>query len=385
MTEHLQPGQHLSPDQLSAFAENVLPEHERLAALTHLAGCPACRQVVFLAQQADPTLAAVSRPPVETQHRGWFTLPQIFGAATAALACSLILALIIHQRHTETVSTPPVTTAKVEQQQAVAHQRRLPTPNASAPPPALQSTSPAQISPSCNAFRNRCTCRHHPKPVPQPVLAPAPRMVGAMGPGTGMAAQTAPLKPSRRTKHTSVPTTPAPSASTYAALPPKAPAAVAGVHAHARADSASGSPPMREGYTTAANAKPEKDFPADAMVALLASSCAPISWYHERNATVEISAATYQDLPLSGRAITNYAAKAKSAAQPIQLPSKKPAANMLHAAGRTLALDTAGALFLSLDLGKHWIAVAAQWSGKAVQISFAPTRRAPLPPAAGSE
>ena len=50
MSEYPQPGLHPDPDTLNAFIEGVLPEHERLACLTHFAGCAACREVVYLAQ-----------------------------------------------------------------------------------------------------------------------------------------------------------------------------------------------------------------------------------------------------------------------------------------------------------------------------------------------
>lgn len=78
-----------------------------------------------------------------------------------------------------------------------------------------------------------------------------------------------------------------------------------------------------------------------------------------------------QTLPLSGRAVQNYSALTPGVAQSFKLPSKKPVAAQLNAGTRTLALDTAGVLFLSYDHGKNWIAVKTQWSGKAVQLNFA--------------
>jgi hypothetical protein len=76
---------------------------------------------------------------------------------------------------------------------------------------------------------------------------------------------------------------------------------------------------------------------------------------------------------LSGRSVQSYAALTPGVAPPINLPSKKPVAAQLNAGSRTLALDNTGALFLSYDQGKHWTTVKAQWSGKAVQLSFATT------------
>ena len=43
MSEYLQPGLHPDPDSLNAFVEGVLPEHERLQCLAHLA----CGRRVF--------------------------------------------------------------------------------------------------------------------------------------------------------------------------------------------------------------------------------------------------------------------------------------------------------------------------------------------------
>jgi hypothetical protein len=209
MTENFQPAPHLSPDQLSAFAENVLPEHERLAALTHLSACADCRQVVFLAQQAEPGLTAPA-PASATPRRGWFTLPQIFGAATAALACSLILALIIHLRHTEIPSTPSVTTAKIETPPAP-----TPTSTPNTPPTAkFKSYIPIDPDPVLDI---------PPKPA-QVQMAPPPQTFGAIGAGTA----TGQYFESRQKDKASLDAYSAPAASTYAALPPKTPAAIHG-------------------------------------------------------------------------------------------------------------------------------------------------------------
>ena len=43
--------EHLQPEWLNTFVEGVLPEHERIACLAHLAECARCREIVFVAQQ----------------------------------------------------------------------------------------------------------------------------------------------------------------------------------------------------------------------------------------------------------------------------------------------------------------------------------------------
>ncbi len=62
MSEYLQPGLHPDPDSLNAFIEGVLPEHERLQCLAHLAECPACREVVYLAE--EPLVVGAVASPV---------------------------------------------------------------------------------------------------------------------------------------------------------------------------------------------------------------------------------------------------------------------------------------------------------------------------------
>jgi hypothetical protein len=61
----------------------------------------------------------------------------------------------------------------------------------------------------------------------------------------------------------------------------------------------------------------------------------------------------------------------ESALQP--LPSNLPVAVAVSSGSRTLAADSAGALFLSLDAGQHWTRVPAQWKGKVTQLQLAPS------------
>jgi hypothetical protein len=219
-----------------------------------------------------------------------------------------------------------------------------------------------------------------PKPKPQPESQQSLRTLGAMPSGTGMASYR-PAAPNAQDK-TSFDTGSNSSASTYAALPPKSPAAIHGAMQltvpQPAAAPASSSPiegRMSQRYSATASSKVEKDFPAAGTTTALPAAlpAAPPPGASMDAVSVTTNAAAIQDLPLSGRAGENYAALTPGVLPPIKLPSKKPVASQLHSGGRTLALDTAGALFLSYDLGKHWTAVTPQWSGKAVQLSFAPT------------
>jgi hypothetical protein len=52
----------------------------------------------------------------------------------------------------------------------------------------------------------------------------------------------------------------------------------------------------------------------------------------------------------------------------VSLPNGLNALSVASDAGRTLALDTKGALFLSEDGGKHWKQIRTQWTGRAVLV-----------------
>jgi hypothetical protein len=59
------------------------------------------------------------------------------------------------------------------------------------------------------------------------------------------------------------------------------------------------------------------------------------------------------------------------------LPSKLPAISAVERAGRTLALDTTGALFFSDDAGATWHLVPIQWQGRALTLRLARPPSAP--------
>jgi photosystem II stability/assembly factor-like uncharacterized protein len=55
-------------------------------------------------------------------------------------------------------------------------------------------------------------------------------------------------------------------------------------------------------------------------------------------------------------------------AKPAALPSGLPAVATATARHSTLAVDQAGAVFVSEDAGGHWERVARQWTGRAVTV-----------------
>jgi hypothetical protein len=70
-------------------------------------------------------------------------------------------------------------------------------------------------------------------------------------------------------------------------------------------------------------------------------------------------------------------AQAKSMRAP--LPSKRPAVSTISNGHETLAVDSAGDLFVCEDAGIRWRQVAHQWTGKAVKVSLASPNSTPEP------
>lgn len=65
------------------------------------------------------------------------------------------------------------------------------------------------------------------------------------------------------------------------------------------------------------------------------------------------------------------------------LPSKLPALSVVESACRTLALDTAGALFHREEAGAAWLSVPTQWQGHALTLHLSQPSSA-AQPAAGT-
>jgi len=103
MSEHLHPGSHPDADSLSAFLEGVLPEHERLECLAHFAECPGCRAAAFLAQQ--PLAAPVVSASSPGRRRWYAPIPML---SAAAAACALMAAVWLYLAHTPATPSPSV-------------------------------------------------------------------------------------------------------------------------------------------------------------------------------------------------------------------------------------------------------------------------------------
>ena len=407
MTENPQPGErldhHLDPDQLNALASNALPAHERASTLAHLADCAHCRQILFLTQQSEIDSEPTPQPaPAKPTWRQWFTPTTFFGAATAALVATLLIAITLHLH-----------TSKATDQQAVLK----PQPNpitAQTPQPAAQAAPPAQLGIPPTAA----------KPLPAPTMTaaapppakiPAPIQSGAimggmagMPAGRGMAVQKdAPAGQIHG------------AAGGFGAAPtPGQPPIIAGTGAPASninlgsaaapaprpAPRATASGPLQTNQSqlsqmnnylqqTQPNAAPQNGINPTPLSQLPVES--RNTQQLATNQTVEVSAAA-ANLDVTNATVTTMVAsptlaKRKALATQIPpatpLPSKLPATSTVTALNHTLAIDSAGALFLSTDAGRHWTSIHPQWQGKAQTLSltaatnlrYAAAKKSPTP------
>jgi hypothetical protein len=158
MSERLQSGLHLDAEILNAFAEGALPAYEREQALAHLAVCADCREIVFLAEQAQPVPAADTQ--AESRWQRWLRSAPMFGIGigAAALAGALIFALTLwtHRAAPPTVAPQTASThlpaPSVATRAGTFHSRAAPEVALRVHPPAVNAPEPSPLY----------------KPVPQP-------------------------------------------------------------------------------------------------------------------------------------------------------------------------------------------------------------------------
>jgi hypothetical protein len=340
MSQLLQPGQHLDPDQLNAFVEHALPEHERLATLAHISECSHCRQIVFLSQQAQqqPTPLVVPAPT----WRRWFNSTPALTLAAASLACALV-AVSLHLYH-------------ISQSSAVSSKETL----SSALSPTAERTIEANkksmeaAKPSQDALK---------KPHLQPgTVPPAPLFSTHTG------------KNSQTPDSLSAPKPPDPQMNSVS---------FGSVAGSANANSAPLASQQQVASHNASLASAPSTKALDQTASAASLSLAPTQ-SSSTNETIEVESSSSQIQPTARTTgglfalRTNLNAK-KSVAAP--LPSNLATATTISNGHQTLAVDTAGALYLSLDAGRHWTPVDQQWTGKAIQLSLvAPALPQAAPP-----
>lgn len=353
MSDLLQPGHHPDADQLNAFAEHALPEHERLETLAHLAKCPDCRQIVFLAQEALESVSPLPHSlPVRTSWlRNWHNLWPF----AAALTCGLLVSAFVHHRQPEALPKKSEVASVSSASQPSVYTPPS-TPALSVPQPSLKTPAPAKVAPT----------QHH---------APATARAGVAETGSvNRNPLTGPITSPSTFRRNEFPASRQPLANAAAASPHALGGAIGGPVVMAP-------PPqqLKDSLLAAGQTQTVEIQSQNQPLSQRASAPLPRSEPSQSdsqqivNQTVTVTSAAplvqTQSAVLSTSVFSGKAALAKTAKAP--LPSRKPAASTISNGLETLAVDTEGDLFLSKDPSVAWQRITHQWTGKAVKVSLA--------------
>ena len=347
MNPRLQSEIHPDADSLNAFVERVLPEGERARMVAHMADCARCREVVYLAQAAAGE-EAVQPVGVRAQPgHGWFAGFDKWRIAwIPAIALTAVGGIAIWVQ----LKPAPPSVNVTQNNQATA-----PTAPQAAPHDLSAATAP---SPSETQQTERGSSRF-------PVYAKQQEARNAIPP-----------KARSRTEQKPLPSISGADANAMAAAPPGEAISVPPVPFQpGLAQSALGNTQWRQqqpapgSRIAAGGAMAAKSAPAPPnMLAVHGSLVAPAA-VGPRSAAAE--APSPEQLELAAKPRNGVAAMRLFTHQ--KLPSGLDTISSAVMLGRILAVDSAGAVFLSRDAGRHWEPVSTQWTGKAVEV-HAPLR-----------
>ena len=317
MSELLQSGQHPDADVLNAFVEQALPPHERGQTLAHLAVCPDCRAVVALSL---PPVEEVPEIQVEPVRRPWFSGWNLAWPAAAALATVGLLTIHFRNAVIGRRSTP--TSSEVAES-------RLPVVPLA---PSTQSAPTAKPS-APSVDKSQLTSR--------------------AGAGTMGAVDVAKLKKVgpviNRKSIDSLPL----AGRNVMDLPQRTATSSNGLaNGQSRDSEARATAGVMGGIGTAAMpAQPATAVPMDRFRTGVDNSLSDTA-----NAAAPTAAMS--------------APQVQSLFRQTLLPSRLPAVSMAANGHLVLAIDAQNKVFFSMDDGKHWNAVPAQWQGKAVRVAL---------------
>jgi hypothetical protein len=367
-----QHGFHPDAESLSAFSEQALEGRERDEVLAHLAVCGRCREVVALASEAAATgeVTAAAPPRKTIAPNAWWKQWRLVWVPTAVVAAFAMVSISVYieraDRHAANIriaeqnptpdATPPATSAPSEQAKV-----ESPAATAPAPPPA----HPAKHA--------------HPA-APEQLPAPAPPVVAAQMPSPPEAHE--PQAPAPRiVDQVEAYREAAPRSHAEAMQAP--PEATAGGMRPAESQPA-------ESTGEAKKNQPEQQQQAEqqrqaetetSRMRSFKAKAAPFATHGANTAppasateSVTVAAAPQSETqpaavpepaPMLG---FKHAWNATTPEKPILLPSGLLSVSIASGAHFMLAIDKAGALFLSEDRGVSWERINRQWTGHAVEV-----------------
>jgi len=349
MSENFQSGYHPDSDQIAAFVERALPVHEREQLLDHLAGCQECRAIVALSlpeveEPAKPSPASVRRP--------WWASWGLAWPAAAAIAALSFFVLYVHHAAVEpaapeeaqvAVSPPQAAPApRVESRAAVAAK-----PAGSAPAKVLGDDRALSERRAGSVADKKSEVQLNNQVVDSGVLTGRDAgelikmMPGASYSSAGAAGQ----------------------AQSFVASP------TGGVAGNGKTHGAAVNPqPL-------AKARAHELFPAPPAAAPILSaqsaSAAPANPAQVQSSTsVAVISGADAEVPVDNSEVSA-TLKNELVEQPrYPLPSGLPVLSTVARGGLMVAIDTRNAVWASKDEGRHWMAIRAQWPGRAVKASL---------------
>jgi len=346
----IQLGAHPNAESLTAFAEQLLSGAERTQILAHMAACSRCREVVFLAQQAmeadRPAQINSSEELYQPTQRGWFARWQVAWIPVAALAGFIGFAVVQHLRRE--VSPPQIA-------QNVAPQEKIP------------NTTPAKAlsTPSIHQQPHR----EEPRP-----------SIGGRGDRDEKQSLKAldeedktAQKKDELAKESDLLSAAAPTVS-GGTVTARAKSATGGPMAQNQVQQQNNAQLQQQNYsnevrqTSSLSDSANKDSPASVQPGRASGSIT----VHAEGGSVPAPAAPVS-APDSATAPSRNLASSdmkavKLKAEGMALPSELGILSEATVAKTTIAIDTAGSLFLIQYGDNRWQPVKTQWTGRAVMV-----------------
>jgi hypothetical protein len=360
MNPMIQSGMHPDADTLTAFVEQLLPADGREQVLAHMSTCTRCREVAFLAQhaaEAEPaTLAVPASAPAQKTHGWWLGGWRRAWVPAGVFAVLVGVATVLHFWHGKTETqmarnsaesnslqqAPPGHGSAAERTMPQGVRRNAPVQHENGALKAEKEKGVAQkndmatgaVAPPIAGQRDLAGGSNH------GAVSPRPQGTSLGGPMENQ------LQQSEKQQNL--------------------------IQQNAQ--------PQQNLFESSQN---PNEFLGDKRVI---SGVAPAS--ASKTVTVQAEEAKAKPVPaapapppeqlsyvpVSGRSfeLSSAATMPLKTAAKIVLPSGVPALSAASGAGRTIAIDTSGALFLSedqdRDQDRHWTRVATQWTGRAVRV-----------------
>ncbi|MGD1064596.1 MAG: zf-HC2 domain-containing protein [Terracidiphilus sp.] len=366
MTATSQHGFHPDAESLSAFSEQALGERERAEVLAHLAVCGRCRQVVALAREAADAGAenAAAPPRKAIEPNAWWKQWRLVWVPTAIVAAFAAASISVYIEQADRHGTNIKIAEQNPTQGATSPAAPSPTEQAKVEPPAAAAPATPPVRPA----------KHAHSAAPEPPPAPAPPVVAAQMPSESDFPE--PGAPAPGVTHRVEVMREAPPMS-HAEEQQSPPQLTMGIHGSAYSQPASGA-------WEAKQKRAEEQRRAEVDTSRMRSFKAKAAPFAVRGANAAPPAGATQTVTVTAAPPleTQPAATAEPApmlgiksswdvttpSNPIQLPSGLASVSIASRGHFLLAIDKAGALFLSEDRGVTWERITTQWTGRAVEV-----------------